>query len=129
MPQLLAMDLPETLSTNMRAWDRGDLIKGQMRTLLLLTENDCHSALSIIFNQLSHFLCKEVIAQYLLEAARHAKTVCPSAIEIFLDSQAMKGLFYESVTNHGLINYKRSFAAFYDTYLSSLGYFSRDTAQ
>ena len=106
MPQLLAISLPVIDATNYRNWTEDELTDGQIKTLLLLAENNSEN-FALILNKYYYFLSDKLLRKLIMRVAQTANG--PDALLTMLRSHALKSLFYEKVTNSGLERIKGSF--------------------
>lgn len=69
VPQMLAIGLPATSVANVRNWTEDELIDGQIKTLLLLVE-DNSANFGFILNKFSHFLSEKLLRKLIPKVAQ-----------------------------------------------------------
>jgi hypothetical protein len=65
---MLAIGLPATSVANVRNWTEDELIDGQIKTLLLLVE-DNSANFGFILNKFSHFLSEKLLRKLIPKVA------------------------------------------------------------
>ena len=71
----------------------------------------------LILNKFHYFLSDKLLYKLIAKVAQTSNG--PLALKTLMSSHAMRGLFFERVTNAGLLRVKGSFAAFFNDYLSA----------
>ena len=82
---------------------------------MLILAEDASDNFSYILNKFHHFLSDRLLRKLVPRVAQIANG--PAALQTLMQSHAIKGLYYEKVTNTGLERVKGSFQAFFADYL------------
>ena len=107
--------MPPVTISNARDWSEEELLDGQVRTLTLLAEHRTDN-FGLILNKFHHFLSDKLLYKLVARVAQTDNG--PVALQTLMQSHAMRGLFFERVTNAGFLRVKGSFYAFFNDYLS-----------
>ena len=126
MPQLLAIGLPIIPASNYRAWTEDEVTDGQIKTLLLLAENNSEN-FTLILNKFYYFLSDKLLRKLIMKVAQTANG--PAALQTLMSSHAVKSLFYEKVSNSGLQRIKGSFGAFFTEFLAGAASVSKQCGE
>ena len=78
--------------------------------MLLLAEDNLTN-FSLILNKFHHFLTDRLLKDLVTMVATTPKS--SEALTVLMRSHAMRGLFYEKVSNPGIIKIKDSFETFF----------------
>ena len=107
--------MPPITASNFRDWTEEELTDGQIKTLLLLAEDNLDN-FALILNKFHHFLSEKLLRKLVPRVAQTLNG--PAALTILLSSHAIRGLFYQKVDNSGVHRLKGSFQAFFEDFLA-----------
>ena len=68
MAQLLAIGLPVVGASNFREWTEDEVTDGQIKTLLLLAEDNSEN-FSLILNKFHYFLSEKLLRKLIMKVA------------------------------------------------------------
>lgn len=106
VPQLLAIGLPEVTGTNLRDWTEEELVEGQLKTLSILAEHRIDN-FGLITSKFHHFLSEKLLYKLIPRVAQSSNAV--EALQVLMQSRAIRSLFFEKVNSVGLQRIKGSF--------------------
>ena len=107
---MLAIGLPTINASNARNWTEDELTDGQIKTLLILAE-DNSANFALILNKFHHVLSEKLLRKLIPKVAQTADGHL--SLAILMQSHAIRGLFFSRVENSGALRLKGSFQAFF----------------
>ena len=111
---------------NYRDWTEDEITDGQVKTLLMLVENQ-NLGFTRILNEFHHFLSDKLIKKLIPKIAR--TNFGPKAVKDVMQSHCFRGIFFEKVKNYGLMSTRGSFEQFFNKYLAGACAVSKDVAK
>ena len=118
----MAIGLPKVTASNYRDFSEEEVTDGQIKTLLLLAENNSEN-FALILNEFSHFLSDKLLRKLITKVAQTVNG--PAVLETMMRTHAIKGLFFDKVANAGLLRLKGSLQAFFVDFLSGAASLSK----